>query len=103
MMYSYGHTWGSPWFNGGFGIGSAFLVGTVLLVILLALLALKGYALWSAAKRDEKWWFIAILVLNTLGILEAVYIIFFVKGWHKRMESDKKDNIKPSQPENPIQ
>jgi uncharacterized membrane protein YiaA len=39
----------------------------------------KGIALWKAAQRKEKGWFIAILVLNTLAILEILYIFVFSK------------------------
>lgn len=49
--------------------------GALLLVIVWSLFW-KGFALWFAAKRNEKWWFIAFLVLNTIGILEIVYIFF---------------------------
>ena len=48
----------------------------LLLLIVLWTLPWKGYALWKASKRNEKWWFIAILVLNTLAILEIIYIFF---------------------------
>jgi len=56
--------------------------------ILLVLWALgwKGYALWRAAKNDQKYWYIAILVINLLGILEIVYLVFFQKKgklWNK--------------------
>lgn len=44
------------------------------LLITLWTLPWKGWALWLAARRGEKWWFIAILVLNTLAILEIIYI-----------------------------
>ena len=50
-----------------------FLIGA------LAILALKGWALWLAARRGEKWWFIALLVINTIGILELVYIFLVAK------------------------
>ncbi len=52
-----------------------------LLIILLAVWSLfwKGLALWQAVKRREKKWFIAILILNTAGILELVYLFYFVK------------------------
>ncbi len=40
----------------------------------------KGVALWKAARRTDKWWFIALLVLNTLAILEILYIFI----WSKR-------------------
>ena len=39
----------------------------------------KGIALWKAAKNDSKPWFIALLLINTVGILEIIYIFFFSK------------------------
>ena len=51
------------------------------LVILVTAWSLgwKGYALWRAAKLDQKRWYIALLVINTIGILEIVYLTWFVK------------------------
>jgi hypothetical protein len=28
------------------------------------------------------WWFIAILIINTFGVLELAYLIFFAKVWN---------------------
>jgi len=42
-------------------------------------IAWKGLALWHAAKRNEKWWFIGMLVINTVGILEICYLVFVVR------------------------
>jgi methionyl-tRNA synthetase len=39
----------------------------------------KGIALWHAAKQNQRNWFIVILVLNTIGILEIVYLFRFAK------------------------
>lgn len=39
----------------------------------------KGWALWKAAKHDDKTWFIALLIINTLGLLEIFYIFVFSK------------------------
>ena len=51
----------------------------LLFAILMAwTLVWKGLALWKAAQAGSKKWFIALLILNTLGILEIVYV-FFVK------------------------
>ncbi len=49
----------------------------LILVVLLWTIVLKGYALWSAARGGQKGWFIALLIINTLGILEIVYLIWF--------------------------
>lgn len=48
-----------------------------LLLAALWTVVLKGFSLWYAARGSQKWWFIAILVINTLGILEIVYLIWF--------------------------
>lgn len=39
----------------------------------------KGIALWKAARLNHKWWFIALLIINTLALLEILYIFFFSK------------------------
>jgi methionyl-tRNA synthetase len=49
----------------------------IILVVVLWTIALKGYSLWYAARAGQKWWFIALLVVNTLGILEIVYLIWY--------------------------
>lgn len=69
----------------GFGtiLGFGILGMIVFAVILVAVIVLKGYALWYAARRGEKVWFIVLLVLNTMGILELVYLAFVVKKWSK--------------------
>lgn len=82
MMYS-------PW-SGGWGampfwaLGVGALIGLVFLAVVIVL---KGFALWHAAKRDEKWWFIILLVINTAGILELVYLLAIAKVWPKKVPS----------------
>lgn len=39
----------------------------------------KGWALWESGRRNQKIWFVALLVVNTVGILEILYIFFFSK------------------------
>ncbi len=51
----------------------------ILLLITAWVLPWKGVALWKAAKNKSKWWFIALLVLNTLAVLEILYIFVFSK------------------------
>ncbi|HLM84477.1 MAG TPA: DUF5652 family protein [Candidatus Bathyarchaeia archaeon] len=40
----------------------------------------KGVALWRAARDQSVVWFVVLFVVNTLGILEILYILFFSKG-----------------------
>lgn len=49
----------------------------LLIVVALWTVIIKGYALWHAARNSQKWWFIALLVINTIGILEVIYLIWF--------------------------
>jgi hypothetical protein len=37
-------------------------------------LAWKGVSLWRAARNGSKPWFVALLLTNTLGVLDAVYL-----------------------------
>jgi len=39
----------------------------------------KGLALWRSAKRGDIWWFLAMMIINTFGLLELVYL-FGVSG-----------------------
>lgn len=37
----------------------------------------KGLALWQAAQHKQRNWFIAIIIVNSVGILPMVYLKFF--------------------------
>lgn len=57
--------------------------GAVLLaVVVLWSLFWKGLALWHAARRGDAWWFVTILIINTAGLLEIIYLfaISHVRG-----------------------
>ena len=51
----------------------------IILLIILWSLPWKGVALWKAAKNNHKRWFVALLVINTLAVLEILYIFIFSK------------------------
>jgi len=57
----------------------------VLIVLYIWSLAAKGFALWRAANLGQRNWFIAILVLNTIGIVELIYLFKFA-SWRKRFK-----------------
>ncbi len=48
-----------------------------LLIVALWTVIIKGYALWHAARASQKKWFVVLLVVNTLGILEIIYLVWF--------------------------
>lgn len=39
----------------------------------------KGWALWKAARTGSRPWFVVLLIANTAGILEILYIFVFGK------------------------
>ena len=43
----------------------------------------KGRALWKAARKKELVWFITFLVVNTIGILEIIYLYLINKKQKK--------------------
>ena len=51
----------------------------IILLAVLWVLPWKGVALWRAARNSHKAWFVVILVVNTMAILEIIYTFFFSK------------------------
>ena len=39
----------------------------------------KGIALWHSARNRQLAWYIALLIVNTIGILEIFYLFFYIK------------------------
>jgi hypothetical protein len=62
----------------------------VFLITLIWVLPWKGYALWTAAKKSNKWWFVALLIVNTFAILEIIYIFFVAKKTGRDVKADLK-------------
>ncbi len=54
----------------------AFLL---VLLIMAWSLSWKGVALWKAARVGQKIWFVVLLLANTVGILEIIYIFFVAR------------------------
>lgn len=53
-------------------------------ITLIAILAIwelvwKAIALWKSARNDQIGWFVILAILNSVGILEIIYILFFQK------------------------
>ncbi|MBI4454229.1 hypothetical protein HY636_06305 [Candidatus Woesearchaeota archaeon] len=60
------------------------LLGQITTTMLLLLIPLiiweavwKGIGLWKSARNNQLVWFIAILVINSVGILPIIYLLFF--------------------------
>lgn len=59
--------------------------------IILALVAWtlpwKGVALWKAARLSHKKWFIGLLIINSLALLEIYYIFFVAREYKVEVET----------------
>jgi hypothetical protein len=55
----------------------------LLYILLVWMVVWKGIALWRAAQSNQRNWFLVILVtmliINTFGILEIIYLFRFAK------------------------
>lgn len=58
---------------------SAFLFG----VIIVWSLSWKLFALWKAAKKNSPAWFVILALVNTIGVLEILYIYIFSEMKHR--------------------
>ena len=63
--------------------GELFNGFPVWLFILVTLWSIpwKGLALWKAAQLSHKRWFIILLLANTFGILDIIYIRFVARKY----------------------
>lgn len=71
-MYSFESWWGAP-------------------VVLLAIWSVvwTGLALWHAARRGEKGWFIFFLIVHTAGIVEFLYLLLVVHAFGQKKSRRK--------------
>lgn len=68
------------------------LIGAFILIILFSVWSLiwMGYAMWKAAKKDHKTWFLIFLLIHTAGILEILYIYVFSNMDFKKFSYSEK-------------
>lgn len=85
---------GEKW---GFHPTLAWIIPSILWIITVWTFFWKGYAIWTAIKNDQKRWFVVFLLVNTVGILEIVYIFKIAKkSWAdvKKVLQQKVSSIK---------
>ena len=67
MMWGYNNYYNS--FGNNFGLFSLLIPFAIFDLIL------RGFALWKSARKEQNIWFIALLVVNSMGILPLIYLI----------------------------
>ena len=68
----------------------AMTIGIIILV--LWSLVWKGLAMWKAARNNQRWWFSIMVPIQTIGILEIVYILYFQEDKNKEVDLEGDDD-----------
>lgn len=79
--------------------GEMLGISTTIVMILFAIIGIwslvwKGFALWKSASKRSIPWFIVLLIFNTVGILEILYIFVFSKIKFKGKTKTEKSKSK---------
>ncbi|OHA58926.1 MAG: hypothetical protein A2571_00925 [Candidatus Vogelbacteria bacterium RIFOXYD1_FULL_44_32] len=64
---------------------TAGFIWSAILMLVIWSVVWKAVALWHAAKRGEKIWFIALMFINTAGLLEIIYLALVAKIWSQKI------------------
>jgi hypothetical protein len=81
-LVSYNILMNNLYSNFGTGLGVPAWVhvfAPILPVLVLWVIFWKGLALWHSGRRGNAWWFVILLFVNTLGVLEIVYLLVVLK------------------------
>ncbi len=75
----------SPFFPGHLMQAWPYLpfVGMLLPLVLIDV-GLKGWGMWRAARMGKPVWFVALLIVNSLGILPGVFLLLTREEYEKR-------------------
>nr|MCK4929524.1 hypothetical protein [Nanoarchaeota archaeon] len=68
----------------------------VLIIAMVWTMIWTGIALWRSAKNNQIAWFIVLFLINTLGILEIIYLAFFQRNKNIAMPVVIKEKAKPA-------
>jgi uncharacterized protein (DUF983 family) len=58
----------------------------IIIILMIWSLIWKGLALWKSARLNQKTWYIIMLLVNTVGILEIIYLLIVRNKEDKKIE-----------------
>ena len=67
------------------GVNPFWIAGAVIWTLIW-----KGLALWRSAQLRQKYWFVAVLIINTLGVLEIIYLFFVSRKYKVEIVDETK-------------
>lgn len=54
----------------------------------------RGLALWKSARKEQKYWFIALLIVNSVGLLPIIYLLWEGRKQPKRVSQPTTVKVK---------
>lgn len=72
--------------SGSFGFGPFAII---LFVLVILEVALKGLGLWRAARMSKTGWFVALLLINTAGILPFIFLLLTKNEYEHHLKGEK--------------
>lgn len=75
---------------GGHGFGLPVWMPALFILLIIWTIFWKGLALWHSARRKQPWWFVILMLVNTLGILEMIYLFLVAKIPPSELFNSKK-------------
>lgn len=68
----------------------------LIVILLIWSIFWKGLALWRSARREDKVWFVLLLIINTAGILEILYYFYFSRPSARAKDTVTEPKVKPN-------
>ncbi len=75
-----------------YGGGFHSLMGVLLLLSLVDVI-FKGWAMWRAARMGKNYWFIALLVINSMGVFPVIFLL---------LTNSEYETLLPEKPKSPV-
>jgi hypothetical protein len=53
----------------------------------------KGLALWRASRNNQIGWYVALLIINSVGILPIIYVLLHPSGGKGGLEYEETSSV----------
>ena len=54
-----------------------FITTPWIIILIIVELILKGIALWKCGRNNQPGWYVALFIINSVGILPLIYLLAF--------------------------
>ena len=72
------------------GIEIPLMWFSIFILVIIWMTVIKAIALWKSARHGQITWFVVLVIFQTIGILEIIYLAAFQKNQRVRRKVQKK-------------